>query len=333
MTHNNSTIGVIGAGAWGTAIAKLLSDKNSNVLLWAKEIKVKKDIEKTRINKTYLDKIKIGKSLKVTNCLEELKGFDIIFVAVPTQYIQATLKPLKKIINKKCILVNCAKGIDIKSTSLISEVISKVFPDNRLAVMSGPNFALEIALGKPTASLIAAQKISDAKFIANLISSRSFRPYLSNDIIGAQICGAMKNIYAIGCGIIVGKNFGENAVASVISRSFAEIKTVGKKLGAQPETLSGLSGLGDLFLTCSSKKSRNFSLGFDLAKGRKLNNILRSKKTVAEGAYTVKAIKKLGLKLKVSLPLNDAIYKILYLEKNIDKTISELLNRPIVKEN
>ena len=331
--HNNPAIGVMGGGAWGTTVAKLLSDKNSNVLLWAKETQVKKDIEKTRINKTYLNKIKLNKSLKITNHLEDLSELDILFVVIPTQYIQATLKPLKRIIKRNCILVNCAKGIDIKSTSLISEVINKTLPSNRLAIMSGPNFALEIALGKPTATLIAAQKISDAKYIANLISSKTFRPYLSNDIIGAQICGAMKNVYAIGCGIIVGKNFGENAVASVIARSFAEIKSVGKKLGAQPETLSGLSGLGDLFLTCSSKKSRNFSLGFDLAKGKKLENLLRNKKTIAEGAYTVKAIKKLGKKLKLSLPLNDAIYKILYQNKNINNTISELLNRPIIKEN
>ena len=331
--HNNPAIGVMGGGAWGTTVAKLLSDKNSNVLLWAKETQVKKDIEKTRINKTYLNKIKLNKSLKITNHLEDLSELDILFVVIPTQYIQATLKPLKKIIKRNCILVNCAKGIDIRSTSLISEIINKTLPSNRLAIMSGPNFALEIALGKPTATLIAAQKISDAKYIANLISSKTFRPYLSNDIIGAQICGAMKNVYAIGCGIIVGKNFGENAVASVIARSFAEIKSVGRKLGAQPETLSGLSGLGDLFLTCSSKKSRNFSLGFDLAKGKKLENILRNKKTIAEGAYTVKAIKKLGKKLKLSLPLNDAIYKILYQNKNINNTISELLNRPIIKEN
>jgi glycerol-3-phosphate dehydrogenase (NAD(P)+) len=331
--QNKPAIGILGAGAWGTTIAKLLSDKNSNVLLWAKETQVKKGVEKTRINKIYLDKIKLNKSLKITNHLEDLSELDILFIVVPTQYIQATLKPLKKIIKKNCILVNCAKGIDIKSTSLISEVINKILPSNKLAIMSGPNFALEIALGKPTASLIATQKLSDAKFIANLISSKTFRPYLSNDIIGAQICGAMKNIYAIGCGIIVGKNFGENAVASVISRSFAEIKSVGKKLGAQPETLSGLSGLGDLFLTCSSKKSRNFSLGFDLAKGKKLENILRSKKTIAEGAYTVRAIKKLGVKLKLSLPLNDAIYKILYQDKDINKTIGELLSRPIIKEN
>ena len=331
--HNNPAIGVMGGGAWGTTVAKLLSDKNSNVLLWAKETQVKKDIEKTRINKTYLNKIKLNKSLKITNHLEDLSELDILFVVIPTQYIQATLKPLKKIIKRNCILVNCAKGIDIRSTSLISEVINKTLPNNRLAIMSGPNFALEIALGKPTATLIAAQKISDAKYIANLISSKTFRPYLSSDIIGAQICGAMKNVYAIGCGIIVGKNFGENAVASVIARSFAEIKSVGKNLGAHSETLSGLSGLGDLFLTCSSKKSRNFSLGFDLAKGKKLENLLRNKKTIAEGAYTVKAIKKLGKKLKLSLPLNDAIYKILYQNKNINNTISELLNRPIIKEN
>ncbi len=331
--HNNPAIGILGAGAWGTTIAKLLSDKNSDVLLWAKETQVKKGVEKTRINEIYLDKIKLNKSLKITNHLEDLSELDILFIVVPTQYIQSTLRPLKKIIKKNCILVNCAKGIDIKSTSLISEVINKILPGNKLAIMSGPNFALEIALGKPTASLIAAQKISDAKFIANLISSKTFRPYLSNDIIGAQICGAMKNIYAIGCGIIVGKNFGENAVASVISRSFAEIKSVGKRLGAQPETLSGLSGLGDLFLTCSSKKSRNFSLGFDLAKGKKLENVLRGKKTIAEGVYTVRAIKKLGAKLKLSLPLNDAIYKILYQDKDINKTIGELLSRPIIKEN
>jgi glycerol-3-phosphate dehydrogenase (NAD(P)+) len=143
----------------------------------------------------------------------------------------------------------------------------------------------------------------------------------------------MKNIYAIGCGIIVGKNFGENAVASVISRSFSEIKLVGKKLGAKEETLSGLSGLGDLFLTCSSKKSRNFSLGYNVAKGKKLDTFLKSKTTVAEGAYTVKAVKNLSKKLKINLPINDAVYKILYLDKNINQEISELLNRPIIKEN
>ena len=326
-------IGVIGAGAWGTTIAKLLSEKNSNVLLWAKETHVKKNIEKSRINKIFLNNITLPKSLNITNSIDDMKTSDFLFVVTPTQYIESTLSPIRKIIKKSCIIINCSKGIDIRSSALISDIIKRVFPQNNIGILSGPNFAFEIAQGKPTASLVATRNILTSKKIAGLISSKKFRPYLSNDIIGAQICGAMKNVYAIGCGIIVGKDYGENAVASVISRSFSEIRLVGKRLGAKEETLSGLSGLGDLFLTCSSKKSRNFSLGYSLAKGKKLNTFLKSKTTVAEGAYTVKAVKNLSKKLKINLPINDAVYKILYLDKNINQVISELLNRPIIKEN
>ena len=325
-------IGVIGGGAWGTTIAKLLSEKNPNVLLWVRENHVKKNIEKSRVNKIFLDKITLPKSLNITNSIYDLKTSDFLFIATPTQYIESTLRPVRKIIRKACIIVNCSKGIDIKSTALISDIIKRVLPKNTIGILSGPNFAFEIAQGKPTASLIAARNILISKKIAGLISSKNFRPYLSNDIIGAQICGAMKNVYAIGCGIIVGKGFGENAVASVISRSFSEIKLVGSKLGAKEETLSGLSGLGDLFLTCSSKKSRNFSLGYNLAKGKKLDSFLKSKTTIAEGIYTVKAIKNLSKKLKINLPINDAVYKILYLDKNINQVTNDLLNRPIIKE-
>ena len=328
-----ANIGVIGGGAWGTTIAKLLSEKNSNVQLWAKETQVKKNIEKNRINKLFLNNIILPRSLNITNSIYDMKSSDYLFVVTPTQYIESTLKPIKKIIKKNCIIINCSKGIDIKSSTLISDIIRKVFPQNTIGVLSGPNFAFEIAQGKPTASLIAAKSILTSKKIARLIGSRNFRPYLSNDIIGAQVCGAMKNVYAIGCGIIVGKEFGENAVASVISRSFSEIKLVGTRLGAKEETLSGLSGLGDLFLTCSSKKSRNFTLGYNLAKGKKLDTFLKSKTTIAEGVYTVKAIKNLSKKLKINLPINDAVYKILYLNKNINQVIGDLLNRPIVKEN
>ena len=328
-----ANIGVIGGGAWGTTVAKLLSEKNSNVILWAKETHVKKNIEKSRINKIFLNNIVLPKSLNVTNSICDMKTSDFLFVVTPTQYIESTLRPIRNIIKKSCVIVNCSKGIDIKSSALISDIIKRVFPQNTIGILSGPNFAYEIAQGKPTATLIAAKNILTSKKIAGLISSKKFRPYLSNDIIGAQICGAMKNVYAVGCGIIVGKGFGENAVASVISRSFSEIKLVGTRLGAQEETLSGLSGLGDLFLTCSSKKSRNFSLGYSLAKGKKLNTFLKSKTTIAEGAFTVKAIKNLSKKLKINLPINDAVYKILYLDKNINQVISELLNRPIIKEN
>jgi glycerol-3-phosphate dehydrogenase (NAD(P)+) len=324
-------IGVLGAGAWGTTIALLLSKKN-NVLLWANEKKVSQEINLKHKNDTFLKGIKLNKNIKATNHVNDFTKIDFLFVVVPTQYISTTLKKLKGTLNKHCMIVNASKGIEISSLSLISEIINNHFPKNPISILSGPNFAKEIASGMPTASLIASKSISDSKKISKLISSSHFRPYLSNDIVGAQICGAMKNIYAIGCGIIAGKKFGDNAVASIISRSFAEISLVCKKLGGKPETLMGLSGLGDLFLTCSSEKSRNFSLGLKIASGKETSTLLKSKKTVAEGAHTVKAIYKLSKKLKIDLPINNEIYKILYLNKDIDKSISELLNRPLTTE-
>jgi len=324
-------IGVLGAGAWGTTIALLLSKKN-NVLLWANEKKVVQEINLKHKNDIFLKGFKLNKKIKATNNLNDFTKIDFLFVVVPTQYISKTLKKLKDTLNKRCMIINASKGIEISSLSLISEIINNHFPKNPISILSGPNFAKEIASGKPTASLIASKSISDSKKISKLISSSHFRPYLSNDIVGAQICGAMKNVYAIGCGIITGKKFGDNAVASIISRSFAEISLVCKKLGGKPETLMGLSGLGDLFLTCSSDKSRNFSLGLKIASGKKTSTLLKSKKTVAEGAHTVKAIHKLSKKLKIDLPINNEIYKILYLNKDIDKSISELLNRPLTTE-
>ena len=324
-------IGVLGAGAWGTTIALLLSKKN-NVLLWANEKKVVQEINLKHKNDIFLKGFKLNKKIKATNNLNDFTKIDFLFVVVPTQYISITLKKLKGTLSKHCMIINASKGIEISSLSLISEIISNHFPKNPISILSGPNFAKEIASGKPTASLIASKSISDSKKISKLIGSSHFRPYLSNDIVGAQICGAMKNVYAIGCGIITGKKFGDNAVASIISRSFAEISLVCKKLGGKPETLMGLSGLGDLFLTCSSDKSRNFSLGLKIASGKKTSTLLKSKKTVAEGAHTVKAIYKLSKKLKIDLPINSEIYKILYLNKDIDKSISELLNRPLTTE-
>jgi len=324
-------IGVLGAGAWGTTIALLLSKKN-DVLLWANEKKVSQEINLKHKNDIFLKGVKLNKKIKATNNLNDFTKIDFLFVVVPTQYVSTTLKKLKDTLNKRCMIINASKGIEISSLSLISEIISNHFPKNPISILSGPNFAKEIASGKPTASLIASKSISDSKKISKLISSSHFRPYLSNDIVGAQICGAMKNVYAIGCGIITGKKFGDNAVASIISRSFAEISLVCKKLGGKPETLMGLSGLGDLFLTCSSEKSRNFSLGLKIASGKKTSTLLKSKKTVAEGAHTVKAIYKLSKKLKIDLPINNEIYKILYLNKDIDKSISELLNRPLTTE-
>ena len=181
-------------------------------------------------------------------------------------------------------------------------------------------------------AVVASKNEQVANRIAQLIKSPTLRPYLSDDIIGSQIAGALKNIYAIASGIVYGKKYGENAVASIISRSFAEIRIVAQSMNAKKSTLAGLSGMGDLFLTCSSKESRNFSLGIDLAKGKTLNQIIEKKFSVAEGVFTVRALKKLSMNKKLDLPINEAIYKVLYRKKNIDVTIQELLNRPITKE-
>ena len=324
-------IGVIGAGAWGTALANILAQKQ-HVRLWAKEKSVCENIKKHRENKRFLPKIKLSKKI---NCTTEINNFsecEILFLVIPVQYLSGVLTKLKNSLDEKTIFVCCSKGLEMNSLKLPSQIVSSIFPKNKIAIISGPNFAAEIAKGLPAATTVASKHEEVAKKIANLIKSPTLRPYLTNDIIGSQIAGALKNIYAIASGIVVGKKYGDNAVASIISRSFAEITTVAKSMNAKKSTLAGLSGMGDLFLTCSSKESRNFSLGIDLAKGKTLNEIIQKKFSIAEGVFTVRALKKLADKKKLDLPINEAVYRVLYRKKNIDLAIQELLNRPITKE-
>ena len=331
VSNQNQKIGVIGAGAWGTALSNILA-KNHNIVLWAKEKKVCENINKHNENKRFLPKIKLSKKIKCTTEIKDICSCDILFLVIPVQYLSGELNKLKNSLNTKTIFVCCSKGLEMSSLKLPSQIVSSIFPKNKIAVISGPNFAAEIAKGLPAATVVASKNEEVSEKIAKLIKSPTLRPYLSNDIIGSQIAGALKNIYAIASGIVVGKKYGENAVASIISRSFAEITTVAKSMDAKKSTLAGLSGMGDLFLTCSSKESRNFSLGIDLAKGKTLNQIIQKKFSIAEGAFTVRALKKLADKEKLNLPINDAVYRVLYRKKNIDSAIQELLNRPITKE-
>ena len=331
VSNQNQKIGVIGAGAWGTALSNILA-KNHNIVLWAKEKKVCENINKHNENKRFLPKIKLSKKIKCTTEIKDICSCDILFLVIPVQYLSAELSKLKNSLNTKTIFVCCSKGLEMSSLKLPSQIVSSIFPKNKIAVISGPNFASEIAKGLPAATVVASKNEEVSEKIAKLIKSTTLRPYLSNDIIGSQIAGALKNIYAIASGIVVGKKYGENAVASIISRSFAEITTVAKSMDAKKSTLAGLSGMGDLFLTCSSKESRNFSLGVDLARGKTLNEIIQKKFSIAEGAFTVRALKKLADREKLDLPINEAVYKVLYRKKNIDSAIQELLNRPITKE-
>ena len=331
MQNTDLKISVLGSGAWASALAQLIS-KKSDVLMWVKEKTVKIDINKNHQNTKYLPGVKLSKKIISTNNLEDLKNSDVVFLTVPVQYMTSILKKIRKIIKSNVIFVCCSKGIEMNSLKLPSQIVSKYFPKHSIAVLSGPNFAEEVSKNMPTATLIASEKIATSKKIASIVQTKLFRPYISDDVLGSQIAGATKNVYAIACGIVEGKKFGKNAVASIISRSFAEISRINKSMKAKPETLSGLSGMGDLFLTCSSKKSRNFKLGLDLARGMTLNSIINKNASIAEGVFTARALKQVCLKKKLSLPIAETVYQVLYRKKNIDYAINELLNRPIGRE-
>ena len=331
MPNTDLKISVLGSGAWGTALAQLMS-KEREVLMWVKEKTVKIDINQNHQNTKYLPGIKLSKNIIGSNNLEDLESSNIIFLTTPVQYMTPILKKVKKIIRSNVIFVCCSKGIEMNTLKLPSQIVASYFPKQSIAVLSGPNFAEEVSRNMPTATLIASNKINISKKIASIVQTKLFRPYVSDDVVGSQIAGATKNVYAIACGVVEGKKFGKNAVASIISRSFAEVSRLNKSMRAKPETLSGLSGMGDLFLTCSSKKSRNFKLGLDLASGMSLSSIIKKNSSIAEGVFTARALKQMSLKKKLNLPIAETVYQILYRKKNIDHAIEELLNRPIGRE-
>tara|TARA_Y100000768_G_scaffold122461_1_gene90568 strand:+ start:2136 stop:3131 length:996 start_codon:yes stop_codon:yes gene_type:complete len=322
---------VLGSGAWGTALAQIIS-KKFDVLMWVKEKKVKVDINQVHLNKKFLPGLKLNKNILSTNDLEDLKDAKVIFLTIPVQYMSSILRKIKKIVNSHVIFVCCSKGIEMNTLKLPSQIVASHFPKHDIAVLSGPNFAEEISRNMPAATLIASKKINISKKVASIVQTKLFRPYISDDVIGSQIAGATKNVYAIACGIVEGKKFGKNAVASIISRSFAEISRINKSMKAKSDTLSGLSGMGDLFLTCSSKKSRNFRLGLDLANGLSLNSIVKKNSSIAEGVFTARSLKQMSNKKNLNLPIAEMVYQILYRKKNIDHAIEELLNRPIGRE-
>lgn len=327
-----SHISVLGAGAWGTALAVVASQSGATVTLWSRNPEVRDTIASAHENRRYLPGIRINPSIKVTDNLKDAAQADALVLVVPAQKLREFCQGLTPYITTRTPLILCCKGIEQDSLMLMSEVVASVLPANPVAILSGPNFADEVARGLPTATTLACEDAVVREQLAFLFRSATFRPYTSDDAIGAQIGGAVKNVLAIACGIVQGKGLGENAKAALITRGMAEMQRLAIAKGGKSKTLMGLSGMGDLILTCGSIKSRNMSLGFALGEGVALEAILSERHSVTEGVATAKSVVELARKLQVDMPICEAVNAILHENAAIEETMKSLLNRPLVME-
>lgn len=321
-------IGVIGGGAWGTALAQVAARGDRTVLIWAREPDVVDAINRHHENTTFLPGVPLTPSIVATADLAEVGVCDAILVVVPAQHVRTVLTTITI---GATPLVLCAKGIEAGTRMLVGEVAREVHPDSPVAVLSGPTFAHEVAAGLPTAVTLACDDFRVRNALADRLASPAFRPYASDDVIGAEIGGAVKNVLAIACGVVEGAGLGQNARAALIARGFAEMTRFGLARGARVETLAGLSGLGDLVLTCSSTSSRNFSLGVGLGQGRVARHLLADRRTVAEGAFTAPVLQEAARDAGVDMPVCAAVCALLD-GTPVGAVIDTLLARPLRHE-
>ncbi len=321
-------IGVIGGGAWGTALAQVAAHEGRDVILWAREPAVVDSINATHANALFLAGVALSPTIRATGDLGALANMDAILVVAPAQHVGSVLAaaPVGGI-----PLVLCAKGIEAGSKRLVGDVARAVHPDAPIAVLSGPTFAHEVAAGLPTAVTLACEDEALGEALATRLAARHFRTYASTDVAGAEIGGAVKNVLAIGCGVVEGAGLGQNARAALIARGFAEMTRFGLARGARAETLAGLSGLGDLVLTCSSTSSRNFSLGVGLGRGEAAAALLADRRTVAEGAFTAPVLREAARDAGVDMPITEAVCRLLE-GAPVRDVIGDLLARPLKDE-
>jgi glycerol-3-phosphate dehydrogenase (NAD(P)+) len=325
-------IGIIGGGAWGTALAVTARRAGRDVILWAREAEVVAAINERHENPLFLPGIAVDPAIAATGELAVAAAADAVLLVVPAQHLREIAAALAPSLRPGAAVVICAKGVEAATGALMSEVAAALLPGATLAVLSGPTFAGEVARGLPTAVTLATADQAVGRAIIAALGTRSFRPYLSDDVVGAEIGGAVKNVLAIACGIVAGRRLGDNARAALITRGLAEMVRLARVKGGRAETLMGLSGLGDLTLTCTGVQSRNHSLGFALGEGKSLSEILGPRRSIAEGVSSAAALGALGRRLGVDMPIVAAVDAILHHAADIDETIAGLLARPFRAE-
>lgn len=326
------TVAVLGAGAWGTALAQVAAQAGRSVTLWAREPEVVDAVNTGHENVLFLPGIRLHPALRATGVLAAAAAADLILAVPPAQHMRAVLRGLAPALKPNAPIVLCAKGVERGTLALMTEVLAAEIPHAIPAVLSGPGFAKDVARGLPTATTVASPEQVLAQRIVATIGLPTFRPYVAGDLVGAEIGGAVKNVIAIACGMAEGKRLGDGARAALITRGFAELTRLGLAMGAKAETLSGLCGLGDLVLTCASLNSRNTSLGAALGEGRALKDILAERRSVAEGAESAPAVVALAKKHGVEMPICEAVDAILTGRVTIDEAVTMLLSRPFKAE-
>jgi glycerol-3-phosphate dehydrogenase (NAD(P)+) len=325
-------LAVIGAGAWGTALSLVARRAGSEVVLWARDRDLAREIGSLRENRPYLPGIAVPEAVRVVHDLAETADCDAFLLAVPAQGLRAVARGLAPVAGRDRAIVICAKGIEQASLALMSEVVAETLPGRPIAVLSGPTFAREVAEEKPTAVTLATGDPDLGRSLAAALGSRRFRPYLSDDPLGAQLGGAVKNVIAIACGIVAGRDLGDNARAALIARGLAEVVRLGQAVGGRAETLMGLSGLGDLTLTCTAMQSRNYSLGVALGRGESLAEVLGARRSVAEGVHSASAVTGLAERFQVEMPICRAVDDVVNRDVTIDRAVDDLLRRPFKDE-
>lgn len=327
---------VIGAGSWGSAFAYYLGRLGFATKLWVREEEIFIDLLQSRINHTFLPGYTFPLSVSFhKNLGEAIEGADLIFIAVPSQYCRQIYVRMAEHLKKGQVVISLTKGLEQKTLKRMTEVMEEVFPSEkkiRIAVLSGPSFAREVAAGHPTALVLASKDIGLAREIQQTISSLQLRIYTSTDVVGVELCGAVKNVIAIAAGISDGLGYGNNSRAALITRGLVEITRLGLVMGAKKDTFAGLAGLGDLVLTCTSEMSRNYHVGIELTRGKSLKKILSEMKMVAEGVRNTLTVNKLAHQKKVELPICHQVYEVLYHGKPPHKALEELMSRSLKEE-